>query len=85
MEPEVPPVLQGISEVVFQQEILRAHVALNLEDYYHGRHARLLPWSAFLTDMPLIEYGWDYIGRRHPHTARQVQSTTRYWHQIEAI
>ncbi|GFX79754.1 transposable element Tc1 transposase [Trichonephila clavipes] len=63
-QPEVVPFLQGISGAIFQQDNARPHVAKTVRDFCSAQHMQLLPWSAYMPNMSLIEHVLDLVGWR---------------------
>ncbi|GFW55438.1 transposable element Tcb2 transposase [Trichonephila clavipes] len=54
-------------------------------DFCSAQHMQLLPWLAFLTDMPSIVNVWDLVGRRLPRDSRPAASKDELLLRIKVV
>ncbi|GFS67666.1 transposable element Tc3 transposase [Trichonephila clavipes] len=64
LRPHVGPFLNGITEVIFQQDNACPHTARFVQDYL--RHFQTLPWPARSPDLSPVEHVWDQLKRQMP-------------------
>ncbi|GFS78573.1 transposable element Tcb2 transposase [Trichonephila clavipes] len=65
LQPLVFPLLQRLSEVIFQQDNARPHTARGLQDCL--RTVTTLPWPSRTPDLSPIEHIWDHLEWRVRH------------------
>ncbi|GFW10419.1 transposable element Tcb1 transposase [Trichonephila clavipes] len=64
LRPHVGPFLNGLPEVIFQQDNTRPHTARVAQDFL--RHFKTLPWPARSPDLSPAGHVWDQLKRQIP-------------------
>ncbi|GFV40885.1 transposable element Tcb2 transposase [Trichonephila clavipes] len=85
LQPEVVPFHEGIPGTIFQQDNTRLQFSMNVRDFCSAQHTQLLPWPAYLTDMPPIEHVWDLVGGRLARDPRPATSKDELLLCMQAI
>ncbi|GFW43022.1 transposable element Tcb2 transposase [Trichonephila clavipes] len=74
LQPHVLPLMQWLSEAIFQQDNARPRTAKVSQDCL--RTVTALPWPARSLDFSPIEHIWDHLGRRvgHPTSLNELET-----------
>ncbi|KFM59999.1 Transposable element Tc1 transposase, partial [Stegodyphus mimosarum] len=80
LRPVAIPYLQGLPNVIFQQDNARPHSARICQHALQG--IQMLPWPPYSPDLSPIEHVWDVIGRRL-QTLPLPRSEDELWQMVE--
>ncbi|UYV61333.1 hypothetical protein LAZ67_1004446 [Cordylochernes scorpioides] len=80
LRPVTLPYLQGVPNVLYQQDNARLHTARISQQALQD--VQMLPWPPYSPDLSPIEHVWDIIGRRL-HALPQPRSEDELWQMVE--